>query len=54
MDSFGLKPSRKVGEIKTAIREAILDGVIPNNFDEAYNYMLKIGEEMGLKNQNSF
>ena len=49
MDSFGLKPSRKVGEIKTAIREAILDGIIPNNFDAAYNYMLKIGEEMGLK-----
>ena len=49
MDSFGLNPSRKVGEIKTAIREAILDGIIPNNFDEAYNYMLKIGEEMGLK-----
>jgi len=49
MDSFGLKPSRKVGEIKTAIREAILDGIIPNEFESAYNYMLEIGENMGLK-----
>ncbi len=49
METFGLKPSRKVGDIKTAIREAILDGKIHNEFAEAFGYMLKTGESMGLK-----
>ncbi len=49
MAAFGLKPSKKVGDIKTAIREAILDGKIHNEFAEAFDYMLKTGESMGLK-----
>ncbi|MBS3806446.1 MAG: HD domain-containing protein [Bacteroidales bacterium] len=49
MHTFGLKPSREVGVIKDAIKEAILDGVIANDYDEAYRYMLKKGEELGLK-----
>ncbi len=49
METFGLKPSRKVGDIKTAIREAILDGKIHNDFAEAFGYMLQTGESMGLK-----
>jgi len=49
MQTFGLKPSREVGIIKDAIKEAILDGVIANDYDEAYRYMLKKGEELGLK-----
>lgn len=49
MHVFDLPPSREVGEIKNAIREAILDGKILNNFDEAYRFMLEKGKELGLE-----
>ncbi len=49
MQIFDLKPSREVGIIKDAIREAILDGVIENNYDAAYKYMLEKGAEIGLQ-----
>jgi len=49
MKVYALQPSKEVGEIKKAIREAILDGEISNNFQEAYHYLLKKGEQLGLK-----
>jgi poly(A) polymerase len=47
METFGLEPSKKVGILKTAIREAILDGVIGNNFDEAYEFLIQEGVKKG-------
>lgn len=49
MQTFGLQPCREVGEIKNAIKEAILDGIIRNDYHEAYELMLKKGQELGLK-----
>jgi len=49
METFGIPEGREVGIIKTAIREAILDGVIGNNFAEACEFMKQKGVELGLK-----
>jgi hypothetical protein len=48
MQVFGLQPGKEVGLIKTAIREAVLDGVIGNNYHEAYAFMKAEGAKMGL------
>lgn len=47
MKVFNIPPSRDVGKIKTAVREAILDGIIPNDYNAAYTYMLQIAMGMG-------
>jgi poly(A) polymerase len=47
MKTFGKPPSKEIGIIKDAIREAILDGKIGNNFDEAFIFMLEKGREIG-------
>ena len=49
MKTFNLKPCREIGQIKDYIKEAILDGKIANDYDEAFDLMLKRGEALGLK-----
>jgi tRNA nucleotidyltransferase (CCA-adding enzyme) len=49
MDTFNLKPSREIGLIKDLIKEAILEGDIPNEYDAAFELMLKEGKRLGLK-----
>ena len=52
MKVFQLKPGKEVGIIKNAIREAILDGEIKNEFDAAYRFMLRKGREIGLEEKH--
>lgn len=49
MKAFNMKPSREIGIIKDHIKEAILEGEIPNEYDAAYQLMLIKGEALGLK-----
>jgi len=49
METFNLKPCRQIGMIKDAIKEAILEGEISNDYEEAYEFMLKKASSMGLK-----
>ena len=49
MELFNLKPSREIGVLKEAVKEAILEGEIPNEYQAAYDFVLKRAEKMGLK-----
>jgi len=49
MELFNLKPSREIGALKDAVKEAILDGKIPNEYQAAYDFVMKRAEKMGLK-----
>ncbi|MDI6050228.1 HD domain-containing protein [Flavobacterium sp. XS2P24] len=49
MEKFNLKPSKEIGMLKEAIKEAILEGEIPNEYEAAYQFMLKRAEKIGLK-----
>ena len=47
--AFNLEPCQQVGTLKSAIKDAILDGVIPNEYEAARTFMLQRAEKMGLK-----
>lgn len=49
MEIFNIKPGREIGVIKEAIKEAILEGVIANDYQAAYDFMLKRAAKLGLK-----
>jgi hypothetical protein len=49
MEVFDLTPSKEVGTIKLALREAVLEGIIPNEFELSFDYVLKEGEKLNLK-----
>ncbi|MCJ8164903.1 CCA tRNA nucleotidyltransferase [Pontibacter sp. E15-1] len=53
METFDLKPSKTVGELKEVLTEAILEGKVRNEFDEAFAYLLEKGKEMGLRQGHS-
>jgi poly(A) polymerase len=48
METFDLKPCRAIGDIKNTIKDAILDGEIQNDYNEAYQFMIKKGKELGF------
>ena len=52
MRVFDMKPCREIGSLKSAIKDAILDGVIPNEHDAAFEYMLKKAKQMKLTPKN--
>ncbi len=52
MQLFNLKPGREIGILKEAVKEAILEGEIPNEYEAAYQFVLARAEKMGLKSIN--
>ena len=53
MEMFNLKPSREIGVLKEAVKEAILEGEIPNEYQPALDFILNKAEKMGLKRVNN-
>ena len=53
MNIFDLQPSREIGILKEAVKEAILEGEIPNEYHSAYDFVIKKAEKLGLKVKNN-
>ncbi len=53
MDIFKMEPCKQVGMLKNEIKEAILEGKIRNDYNEAYAYMFTLAEEMGIVSENN-
>ena len=51
MKLFNIKPGKEIGMIKIALKDAILDGVIPNNYNDAFNFVIEQGKKLGLQVQ---
>ena len=49
MEIFCLQPSLQIGQLKSSLKDAILDGIIPNEYDAAYSYLVEKADKMGLK-----
>ena len=49
MQLFEIGPCAEIGTLKTKIKDAILEGTIANEYDEAYQYLMEIAAEIGLK-----
>jgi poly(A) polymerase len=49
MQLFQIGPCAEIGTLKTKIKDAILEGVIPNEYDAAYVYLMEIAAEIGMK-----
>ena len=52
MDIFNLPPCDKIGCLKASVKDAILDGIIPNEHDAALEYIMKKATEMGIEKNN--
>lgn len=52
MQMFALKPSREIGVLKESVKEAILEGEIPNDYQAAYHYVISRAKQLGLELQN--
>jgi hypothetical protein len=48
MQTFNIPPSKMVGDLKDMVREAILDGIIPNDYDSAFEYMMLKANELKI------
>ena len=53
MEMFDLKPCKEIGILKNAIKEAILEGEVENNYNSAYNYVVELGKSLNLELKNS-
>ena len=52
MRVFGIEPCNTIGQLKDRIKDAILDGVIPNEHDAAFDFMMSIAHEYGLRRED--